>query len=168
MVEVDTELGIARVLHVAAAIDAGKVLNPLGFEGQIEGGTAQGLGFALMEELQTENGVVRNPSFTDYLIPTFPDMPPVETHAVEEPDPAAPYGLKGIGEAPAIVSTAAIVAALRDATGRELNRAPVTPDDLIGLRPPRPTSGPPPVPDVPGQWPVPYYHHQVSAQQQLM
>jgi CO/xanthine dehydrogenase Mo-binding subunit len=168
VVEVDTELGIARVLHVAAAIDAGKVLNPLGFEGQIEGGTAQGLGFALMEEFQTDNGVVRNPSFTDYLIPTFLDMPPVQTRAVEEPDPGAPYGLKGIGEAPAIVSTAAIVAALRDATGRELNRAPVTPDDLIGLRPPRPTSGPPPVPDVPGQWPVPYYHHQVSAQQQLM
>ncbi len=168
VVEVDTELGIARVLHVAAAIDAGKVLNPAGFEGQIEGGTAQGLGFALMEELQADNGVVRNPSFTDYLIPTFLDMPPVQTYAVEEPDPGTPYGLKGIGEAPAIVSTAAIVAALRDATGRELNRAPVTPDDLIGLRPPRPTSGPPPVPDVPGQWPVPYYHNQVSAQQQLM
>ena len=77
VVEVDTELGIARVLHVAAAIDAGKVLNPPGFEGQIEGGTAQGLGFALMEELQADDGVVRNPSFTDYLIPTFLDMPPV-------------------------------------------------------------------------------------------
>jgi xanthine dehydrogenase D subunit len=168
VVEVDTELGIARVRQVVAAIDAGKVLNPPGFEGQIEGGTAQGLGFAVMEELRTENGAVRNPSFTDYLIPTFLDMPPVATHAVEEPDPAAPYGLKGIGEAPAIVSTAAIVAALRDATGSELNRVPVTPEDLAGLRPPRATSGQPPVPDVPGQWPVPYYHSQVSAQQQLM
>jgi CO/xanthine dehydrogenase Mo-binding subunit len=168
VVEVDTELGIARVLQVTAAIDAGKVLNPLGFEGQIEGGTAQGLGFALMEELQAGNGVVRNPSFTDYLIPTILDMPPVQTYAVEEPDPGVPYGLKGIGEAPAIVSTAAIVAALRDATGHELNRAPVTPDDLIGLRPPRPTSGPPPIPDVPGQWPVPYYHNRSSTQQGLM
>jgi CO/xanthine dehydrogenase Mo-binding subunit len=168
VVEVDTELGIARVLHVAAAIDAGKVLNPPGFEGQIEGGTAQGLGFALMEELQAEQGVIRNPSFTDYLIPTFLDTPHVETYAVQEPDPGTPYGLKGIGEAPAIVSTAAVVAALRDATGRELNRAPVTPDDLTGLRPPRATSGPPPVPDVPGQWPVPFYAGQVSAQQQLM
>ena len=168
VVEVDTELGMVRVLHVTAAIDAGKVLNPVGFEGQIEGGTAQGLGFALMEELQAENGTVRNPSFTDYLIPTFLDMPPVDTRAVEEPDPGVPYGLKGIGEAPSIVSTAAIVAALRDATGRELNRAPVTPDDLIGLRGPRPTSGPPPVPDVPGQWPVPYYHNRSSTQQGLM
>ena len=167
VVEVDTELGMARVLHVTAAIDAGKVLNPRGFEGQIEGGTAQGLGFALMEELQIENGVVRNPSFTDYLIPTVLDMPPVETYAVEAPDPGAPYGLKGIGEAPAIVSTAAIVAALRDASGRELNRVPVTPDDLAGLRPLRATCGPPPVPDVPGQWPVPYYHDRASTQQQL-
>ena len=162
VVEVDTELGLARVLHIAAAIDAGKVLNRTGFEGQIEGGTAQGLGFALMEELQTENGVVRNPSFTDYLIPTFPDMPPMTVYAVEEPDPGAPYGLKGIGEAPSIPSTAAIVAALRDATGRELNRVPVTPDDLAGLRPPRATSGRPPVPGVPGQWPVPYYDHPAS------
>ena len=162
VVEVDTELGLARVLHIAAAIDAGKVLNRTGFEGQIEGGTAQGLGLALMEEVQTENGVVRNPSFTDYLIPTFPDMPPVTVYAVEEPDPGAPYGLKGIGEAPSIPSTAAIVAALRDATGRELNRVPVTPDDLAGLRPPRATSGRPPVPDVPGQWPVPYYDHPAS------
>jgi CO/xanthine dehydrogenase Mo-binding subunit len=168
VVEVDTELGIVRVLQVTAAIDAGKVLNPAGFEGQIEGGTAQGLGFALMEELRAPGGVVRNPSFTDYLIPTILDMPPVQTYAVEEPDPGAPYGLKGIGEAPAIVSTAAIVAALRDATGRELNRAPVTPDDLAGLNPPRPTPGPPPIPDVPGQWPVPYYRNQASAQSQLM
>jgi len=121
-----------------------------------------------MEELRTENGVVRNPSFTDYLIPTFLDMPPVHTEAVEEPDPGAPYGLKGIGEAPAIVSTAAIVAALRDATGRELNRVPVAPDDLAGLSPPRATTGPPPVPDVPGQWPVPYYRQRASTQSRLM
>jgi len=168
VVEVDTELGVARVLHVTAAIDAGKVLNPLGFEGQIEGGTAQGLGFALMEELQIDHGVVRNPSFTDYLIPTVLDMPPVDTFAVEEPDPGVPYGLKGIGEAPTIASTAAIVAALRDATGHELNRVPVTPDDLAGLRPARTTHGAPPVPDVPGQWPVPYYHDRSSNQQRLM
>jgi xanthine dehydrogenase D subunit len=168
VVEVDTELGLVRVLDIVSAIDAGKVLNPLGFEGQIEGGTAQGLGFALMEEIQVDGGVVRNPSFTDYLIPTILDLPPMVTVAVEEPDPGAPYGLKGIGEAPAITSTAAIAAALRDATGRELNRVPVTPDDLAGLRGPRTTPGPPPVPDVPGQEPVPYYYDRVSAQQQLM
>jgi CO/xanthine dehydrogenase Mo-binding subunit len=168
VVEVDTELGLVRVLDVTSAIDAGKVLNPVGFEGQIEGGTAQGLGFALMEEIQTDGGTVRNPSFTDYLIPTILDVPPMTTVAVEQPDPGVPYGLKGIGEAPSITSTAAIAAALRDATGHELNRVPVTADDLAGLRGPRTTPGRPPVPDVPGQEPVPFYQGHSSAQQQLM
>jgi xanthine dehydrogenase D subunit len=168
VVEVDTELGLVRVLDIVSAIDAGKVLNPLGFQGQIEGGTAQGLGFALMEEIQVNGGSVRNPSFTDYLIPTILDVPPMLSVAVEEPDPGAPYGLKGIGEAPTITSTAAIAAALRDATGHELNRVPVTTDDLAGLRGPRPTAGPPPVPDVPGQEPVPFYYDRSSGQQHLM
>jgi xanthine dehydrogenase D subunit len=168
VVEVDTELGLVRVLDVTSAIDAGKVLNPLGFEGQIEGGTAQGLGFALMEEIKTDLGTVRNPSFTDYLIPTILDVPPMVTFAVEQPDPGVPYGLKGIGEAPSVTSTAAIAAALRDATGHELNRVPVTADDLAGLRGPRTTPGRPPVPDVPGQEPVPSYQGHASAQQQLM
>jgi xanthine dehydrogenase D subunit len=169
VVEVDTELGLVRVLDIVSAIDAGKVLNPPGFEGQIEGGTAQGLGFALMEEIQVDGGSVRNPSFTDYLIPTILDVPPMLSVAVEQPDPGAPYGLKGVGEAPTITSTAAIAAALRDATGHELNRVPVTPDDLAGLRPPRPTGGPPPIPGVPGQEPVPhYYDNRASGQQHLM
>ncbi|HEY7432186.1 MAG TPA: xanthine dehydrogenase subunit D [Streptosporangiaceae bacterium] len=168
VVEVDTELGLVRVLDIVSAIDAGKVLNPHGFEGQIEGGTAQGLGFALMEEIQVDGGSVRNPSFTDYLIPTILDVPPMLSVAVEQPDPGAPYGLKGVGEAPTITSTAAIAAALRDATGRELNRVPVTTDDLAGLRPSRPTTGPPPIPDVPGQEPVPSYYHRGSGQQHLM
>jgi CO/xanthine dehydrogenase Mo-binding subunit len=168
VVEVDTELGLVRVVDVVSAIDAGKVMNPLGFEGQIEGGTAQGLGFALMEEIQVDHGIVRNPSFTDYLIPTISDVPPMVTVAVEDPEPGLPYGLKGIGEAPSVTSTAAIVAALRDATGRELNRAPVTPDDLTGLRAPRHSDRRPPIPDVPGQEPVLYYQGQASAQGQLM
>ena len=108
------------MLQIAAAIDAGKVMNPLGFTGQIEGGTAQGIGFALTEELVLQDGAIRNPSFTDYLIPTILDAPQVVTVAIEEPDEGAPYGLKGIGEAPTVVSTATVVAALRDATGREL------------------------------------------------
>jgi CO/xanthine dehydrogenase Mo-binding subunit len=102
-------------------------------EGQIEGGTAQGLGLALMEEIQTRGGLITNASFTDYLIPTALDMPPVESVLIEDPEPMAPYGLKGVGEPPTVVSTAAIVAALRDATGRELSRVPVRPDDIVGL-----------------------------------
>ena len=168
VVEVDQDLGSVRVLQVAAAIDAGRVLNPLGLTGQIEGGTAQGLGLGLMEEVQLADGVIRNPSFTDYLIPTILDMPPVVSVAVEEPEPGVPYGLKGIGESPTIVATAAVVAALRDATGRELNRAPVTPDELVGLRGPAATAGPPPSPDVPGQKSVPFYFEMSSGQQKLM
>jgi CO/xanthine dehydrogenase Mo-binding subunit len=108
-------------------------MNPQAVFGQIEGGTAQGLGLALMEELLTRDGVNTNASFTDYLIPTALDMPPVAADLVEEPEPDAPYGAKGVGEPPTVVSTAAIVAALRDATGRDLTRVPVRPDDIVGL-----------------------------------
>ncbi|MGB9113553.1 MAG: xanthine dehydrogenase subunit D [Acidimicrobiales bacterium] len=168
VVEVDDELGLVRIVQIAAAIDAGKVMNPLGFTGQIEGGTAQGIGLALTEELVLENGVIRNASFTDYLIPTILDAPEVVTVAIEQPDPGSPYGLKGVGEMSTIVSTAAVVAALRDATGRELSRAPVSPDDLVGLRPPAGSSGPPPVPVVPGQESLPAYHEMATGQQRLM
>ena len=131
--EVDVELGLTRVVWIGTAQDVGRAVNPQAVHGQIEGGTAQGLGLALMEEIQTRDGLIRNASFTDYLIPTALDMPPVETVLVEEPDPDAPYGVKGVGEPPTVVSTAAVVSALRDATGRELTRVPVRPDDIVGL-----------------------------------
>jgi CO/xanthine dehydrogenase Mo-binding subunit len=131
--EVDVELGLTRVVWIGTAQDVGKAVNPQAVEGQIEGGTAQGLGLALMEEIQTRNGLITNASFTDYLIPTALDVPPIESVLIEEPDPDAPYGAKGVGEPPTVVSTAAIVSALRAATGRELNRVPVKPDDLVGL-----------------------------------
>jgi CO/xanthine dehydrogenase Mo-binding subunit len=131
--EVDVELGLTRVVWIGTAQDVGAAINPLAVEGQIEGGTAQGLGLALMEEIQTRGGLITNASFTDYLIPTTLDMPLVESVLVEVPEPDAPYGAKGVGEPPTVVSTAAIVAALRDATGRELTRVPVRPDDIVGL-----------------------------------
>jgi CO/xanthine dehydrogenase Mo-binding subunit len=131
--EVDVELGLTRVVWIGTAQDVGAAINPLAVEGQIEGGTAQGLGLALMEEIQTQGGLITNASFTDYLIPTTLDMPPVESVLVEVPEPDAPYGVKGVGEPPTVVSTAAIVSALRDATGRELTRVPVRPDDIVGL-----------------------------------
>jgi CO/xanthine dehydrogenase Mo-binding subunit len=131
--EVDVDLGLTRVIWIGTAQDIGAAINPIAVEGQIEGGTAQGLGLALMEEIQTRDGLITNASFTDYLIPTALDMPPVESVLVEVPEPTAPYGVKGVGEPPTVVSTAAIVAALRDATGRELTRVPVRPDDIVGL-----------------------------------
>jgi CO/xanthine dehydrogenase Mo-binding subunit len=108
----------------------GKALNPLQVLGQIEGGIAQGLGLATMEELTLRDGRPLNPSFTDYLIPTALDMPEVEATLIEEPEPGAPFGAKGVGEPPTISSTPAIVAALRAATGRPLTRVPVRPEDI--------------------------------------
>jgi CO/xanthine dehydrogenase Mo-binding subunit len=130
VVEVDVELGLTRVVWIGTAQDVGAAVNPLAVEGQIEGGIAQGLGLALMEEIVTRDGQILNASFTDYLIPTALDMPPVDIELVEVPEPDAPYGVKGVGEPPTVVSTAAIVSALRDATGRPLRRVPVRPDDI--------------------------------------
>src|SRR5262245_58766263 len=131
--EVDVDLGLTRVVWIGAAQDVGNAINPLSVEGQVEGGTAQGLGLALMEEIQTSGGKITNASFTDYLIPTALDMPQVETVLVAVPEPDAPYGVKGIGEPPTVVATAAVASALRDATGRDLSRVPVRPDDIVGL-----------------------------------
>jgi CO/xanthine dehydrogenase Mo-binding subunit len=130
VVEVDVELGLTRVVWIGTAQDVGRAVNPLAVEGQIEGGTAQGLGLALMEEIVTRNGEILNASFTDYLLPTALDMPPVDIELVEVAEPDAPYGVKGVGEPPTVVSTAAIVSALRAATGRPLDRVPVRPDDI--------------------------------------
>jgi CO/xanthine dehydrogenase Mo-binding subunit len=167
-VEVDAELGLVRVVQIATAQDAGRVMNPQGAEGQVEGGTAQGVGLALTEEVILEDGAIRNASFTDYLIPTILDVAPVVTEFVEEPEEGAPYGLKGVGELATVVSTAAVVAALRAATGRTLNRAPVHPDDLVGIRSEATSSGPAPVPDVPGQKSIPEYLGLGLGQQMLM
>jgi CO/xanthine dehydrogenase Mo-binding subunit len=130
VVEVDVDLGLTRVVWIGTSQDVGKAVNPLAVEGQIEGGTAQGLGLALMEEIVTRDGEILNASFTDYLLPTTLDMPPVDIDLVEVAEPDAPYGAKGVGEPPTVVSTAAIVSALRDATGRPLTRVPVRPGDI--------------------------------------
>ncbi len=131
--EVDVELGLTRLVWIGVAQDVGKVFNPQGVTGQIEGGTAQGIGLALMEEIQTRDGRITNASFTDYLIPTALDMPPVESVLIEDPQPDAPYGVKGVGEPPTVVATAAVVAAMRAATGKPLCRVPVPPDEIAGL-----------------------------------
>jgi xanthine dehydrogenase D subunit len=131
VVDVDTELGLVRVVELATAQDVGKAINPQAVEGQLEGGAAQGLGLAVMEEIQVKDGVIRNASFTDYLLPTILDMPPVRMQILELGDPHSPYGLKGVGEPPTISSGPAIVAAIRAATGRPLARVPVRPHDIV-------------------------------------
>ncbi|MFD7093267.1 xanthine dehydrogenase family protein molybdopterin-binding subunit [Streptomyces xanthophaeus] len=134
VVEVDTELGLVKVIELACAQDVGKALNPLSVVGQIQGGTVQGLGVAVMEEIivDPKSAKVKNPSFTDYLIPTILDTPTIPVDYLELADPNAPYGVRGIGEAPTLSSTPAVVAAIRNATGLELNRTPVRPEHLTG------------------------------------
>ncbi len=100
VVDVDPELGLVKVVQVATAQDVGIALNPMSVIGQIEGGIAQGLGLAVMEEIILTDGRVRNASFTDYLLPTMLDMPPVVATLIEHPDPMAPLGAKGVGEPP--------------------------------------------------------------------
>ena len=128
-VEVDTDLGTVKVLHIHAAHDIGRAINPTQVEGQIHGGVAQGLGLALMEEYisgKTDN-------LHDYLIPTIGDVPPISTYLIEDPEPIAPYGAKGVGE-PALIATApAIFGAIRQASGVRVDFAPCTPDRLTRL-----------------------------------
>jgi xanthine dehydrogenase D subunit len=131
VVDVDTELGLIKVVALDCAQDVGRAINPQAVVGQIQGGSAQGLGLAVMEEIQVSGGMIKNPSFTDYLIPTILDVPPMQIEVLEYPDPHAPYGLRGVGEAPTISSGPAIVAAIRAATGLDLDRVPVRPQDIV-------------------------------------
>ncbi|MFD6099448.1 xanthine dehydrogenase subunit D [Nocardiopsis flavescens] len=133
VVDVDVDLGLVKVIALDAVQDVGKIMHPLQLIGQIQGGSTQGLGLALMEEVQVGEGQIRNPSFTDYLIPTILDTPPMRIEVLEHPDPHAPYGVRGAGEPPTLSSTPAVVAAVRAATGRALTHAPVRPEDIVGI-----------------------------------
>ena len=123
-IEVDTELGTIRVLKITAAHDVGRAINPTLIEGQIEGGVAQGLGMALMEEFFPGKGE----NLHDYLIPSAGDIPPVESILIEDPSPIGPFGAKGIGEQAVIPTAPAILNALHDAIGVRLRKTPATPD----------------------------------------
>jgi CO/xanthine dehydrogenase Mo-binding subunit len=125
-VAVDTELGTVKVLKITAAHDVGRAINPTLIEGQIEGGAAQGLGQALMEEFFPGKGE----NLHDYLIPTVGDMPPVESILIEDPSSIGPFGAKGIGEQAVIPTAPAILNAIHDATGVRVHRVPATPDRL--------------------------------------
>ena len=124
--EVDTELGTIKVLKITAAHDVGRAINPTLVEGQIEGGAAQGLGMALMEEFFPGKGE----NLHDYLIPTIGDMPPVESILIEDPSPAGPFGAKGVGEQALIPTAPAILNALYDAVGVRIRKLPATPDKV--------------------------------------
>ncbi|MDP3274269.1 MAG: xanthine dehydrogenase family protein molybdopterin-binding subunit [Deltaproteobacteria bacterium] len=123
---VDIETGEARVKRIVAAHDVGKAINPREVAGQIEGGVAQGLGMALMEEVVTRNGRILNASFTDYIIPTILDVPTIDAVIVERVDLEGPYGARGVGEPPLIGAVPAVLAAISDAIGRPVHQTPAT------------------------------------------
>jgi xanthine dehydrogenase molybdenum-binding subunit len=130
-VEVDLETGVVKVIRMTAVHDIGRVINRMGAEGQVHGGVVMGLGYALSEELQVERGRVTNPSFREYKLITSPEVPPIDICFVETRDPEGPHGAKGIGEAPAICTGAAVANAVRNATGGKFTALPLTPERVF-------------------------------------
>ena len=130
-VEVDTETGEVTVLRLVAAHDCGKAINPMLLEGQLEGGVAMGLGYGLLEEMVSENGQVKNPQFTDYILPTALDVPEIELAIVEDPAPKGPFGAKGVSEAALLPTAPAIINAIYDAVGVRIRDLPATPVKIL-------------------------------------
>ena len=130
-VEVDLVSGLVRATKLTTAYDVGKAINPSGLEGQIEGGTSQGLGYGLMEELIHRNCEVTNPNLGEYLIPTFADVPPIDSTLVERPGSLGPFGAKAMGEPPIVAPAAALANAVFHATGVQLRELPMTPYKML-------------------------------------
>ena len=130
-VEVDTLTGKVNVLNVHVGQDVGKVLNPLGLEGQIEGGVIMGMGYALSEEMIFEDGYLRNPTFHDYKVPTARDIPEISFYPVETNEETGPFGAKGVAEAPLVPTPAAIANAVSNILDVEINSLPVTPEKVL-------------------------------------
>lgn len=130
-VEVDTETGQVEVLHIIAAHDVGRAINPMHVEGQIEGGSTMGIGLGLLEEVKVLDGKIKTPSFATYLIPTSMDIPTVHPLIVEEPAESGPFGAKGVGEPALIPTSAAIANAIFKAVGIRITELPITPERLL-------------------------------------
>lgn len=130
-VKVDTDTGIIEVSNVYTSADIGKAINPQNVEGQIEGGTVQGIGMALMEEQVIKEGITLNPDLTGYLIPTSMDTPHFTTRLIENEDCEGPYGAKGIGEPATIATAPAIANAIYDAIGVRIFDLPITPEKIL-------------------------------------
>ncbi len=130
-VQVDTELGVVKPLKLTAAYDVGRAINPLSVEGQIEGGTIQGLGYGLMEQLIHKDAQVANPTFGDYYIPTSLDIPELQTIIVEYPGTVGPYGAKAMGEPPVDLPAVALANAVAHATGSRVFDLPLTAEKVL-------------------------------------
>ena len=131
-VDVDDETGVVEVLRIVAAHDCGTPINPMLVEGQVQGGIAMGVGFALQEEILFDAaGRQINPNLTNYIMPTALDMPEIEVDIVECYDPTGPFGAKGVGEPTSVPTAAAILNAIRDAVGVRLTTLPATPERVL-------------------------------------
>jgi CO/xanthine dehydrogenase Mo-binding subunit len=138
-VEVDPETGQVRVRRVASAHDVGAILNPLGHQGQVDGGVVMGVGSALIEGSDVDEGKVVAANLGDYKLATMADIPELITIHVEAPGGPAPFGGKSIGEEPFVPGAGAIANAVRDATGAPIFDLPIRPEDVLrGLRAGRP------------------------------
>ncbi len=134
-VEVDPETGKVRLLRFTSFQDVGKAINPVQVEGQMQGGAAQGIGWALTEHYFYEGGKLKNPTLLDYRIPTALDLPMLDTEIVEAPASDGPYGARGVGEVPIVPPPAAIANAVHHATGVRMTDLPLTPERVLrGLR----------------------------------
>lgn len=130
-VEVDTQTGKVEVINIVAAHDVGTAINPQNVIGQIQGGIAQGVGYALTEEVTLKKGEITNPQLSSYIIPTTLDMPQVHAVIVEDPEATGPFGAKGVGE-PALIPTAGAIAnAIYNAIGIRINSLPITPEKIL-------------------------------------
>jgi CO/xanthine dehydrogenase Mo-binding subunit len=132
-VEVDTETGFVQVTKLISATDAGRAINPMGVEGQVQGGAVMGLGYALYEQHVVDEGRPKTASLAFYLVPTPLDVPEIECLIVEVPDPAGPYGAKGVSEPATIPTTPAILNAIYDAVGVRVRETPATPERVFAL-----------------------------------
>jgi CO/xanthine dehydrogenase Mo-binding subunit len=131
-VEVDRETGKVTVLRYTTVQDAGKAVHPSYVEGQMQGGAAQGIGWALNEEyIFDENGVVENASFLDYRMPVASDLPMIDTVIVEVPNPLHPYGVRGVGETPIVPPLACVANAVAAATGKRFTDLPMSPPRVL-------------------------------------
>jgi CO/xanthine dehydrogenase Mo-binding subunit len=130
VVDVDVELGLVKVVQIDVCQDVGRIANPLQLHGQVEGGTVQGMGLAIMEDLKTEGGHIVNPDLQFYLVPTLVDAPRVNVEIVEQEEPGLPFGMKGAAEIPLCNALPAVAAAVRDATGLDLVVVPIQPQDI--------------------------------------
>jgi len=130
-VEVDILTGKVQVLRVWAAYDVGKAINPLGVEGQVEGGVIMGIGQALLEEVVIKNGVTITDSFSNYLLPTCLDAPETNVYIVESHEPTGPFGAKGVGEPALVPAPAAVANAIADAIGIYIDELPITPEKIL-------------------------------------